>query len=221
VNTPATITGEDVSSQEQAIRYELTTLAFHLPNAQSAKAGIEAWLDAPEAKGRFLGAWEAEHGVLGRVYVLREFDNERELSAERARAAASSRPFGAGEHLTDLAMHAYAPFPFMPRIVTGQFGPVYEIRDYHLIPGGLPATIDGWRIKLPGRHLVDPVTVVMYALDGPARIVHIWPFNGLDERVAVRRRLVDEGMWPPPGGPEHISEATSTMAWPLPNSPLH
>jgi hypothetical protein len=118
-------------------------------------------------------------------------------------------------------MHAYAPFPFMPRIVTGQFGSVYEIRDYHLLPGGLPATIEGWRIKLPGRHLVDPIAIVMYALDGPARIVHIWPFAGLDERVVIRRRLVDEGMWPPPGGPDHIAKATSTMAWPLPGSPLH
>jgi hypothetical protein len=51
--------------------------------------------------------------------------------------------------------------------------------------------------------------------------VHIWPFEGLDQRVAVRRRLFEQGMWPPPGGPEHILEATSTMAWPLPGSPLH
>lgn len=114
MDTRPTITGEDVSSEEQAIHYELTTLAFHLPSAQSAKAGIEAWLDAPEAKGLLLGAWEAEHGVLGRIYVLREFDNERELSAERERTAHSSRPFGAGEHLTDLAMHAYAPTSSCP-----------------------------------------------------------------------------------------------------------
>ena len=118
-------------------------------------------------------------------------------------------------------MQSFAPFPFMPRVVTGAFGSVYEIRDYHLIPGGLPTTIEGWRIALPGRHRVDPISVVMYALDGPARIVHIWPFAGLDERVAIRRRLTDAGQWPPPGGPEHILEATSTMAWPLPGSPLH
>ena len=221
MDTPATITGDDVGPSERAIRYELATLAFRLPDAASAKTGIEAWLGAPDARGRLLGMWEAEHGVLGRVYVLREFDDDAELAAERMRAAHSSRPFGAGDHLTDLTMHGYAPFPFMPRVVPGAFGSVYEIRDYHLLPGGLPATIDGWRIKLPGRHLVDPITVVMYALDGPARIVHIWPFAGLDERVAVRRRLYEEGKWPPPGGPEHILEATSTMAWPLPGSPLH
>jgi hypothetical protein len=76
-------------------------------------------------------------------------------------------------------------------------------------------------LGVPGRHVVDPIAVVMYALDGTARIVHIWPFSGLDERVAVRRRLVEENKWPPLGGPEHILEATSTMAWPLPGSPLH
>jgi NIPSNAP len=221
MDTPVTITGDDVGVAEQTIRYELTTLAFRLPDATSAKTGIEAWLDAPDAHGQLLGSWEAEHGILGRVYVLREFENDAELAAERMRAAHSTRPFGAGDHLTDLTMNGYAPFPFMPRVATGAFGSVYEIRDYRLIPGGLPATIDGWRIKLPGRHLIDPIAVVMYALDGPARIIHIWPFSGLDERVAVRRRLVEEGNWPPPGGPEHILEATSTMAWPLPGSPLH
>jgi hypothetical protein len=221
MDQPATITGQDVSEAEQAIRYELTTLAYRLPDANRAKGGVDPWLGAPDASGRLVGAWEAEHGVLGRTYVLREFSGEDELAAERRRAAQSSHPFGAGEHLTDLTMNGFAPFPFMPRIATGRFGPVYEIRDYHLLPGGLPATVAAWRVALPGRHLVDPIAVVMYALDGPGRIVHIWPFAGLDERVAVRRRLVEEGKWPPPGGPEQILEATSTMAWPLPGSPLH
>jgi NIPSNAP len=221
VDTPPVITGEDVSLAEQAIRYELSTLAFHLPDASTAKAGIDPWVNAPDAHGRLAGCWEAEHGVLGRVYVLRAFGNEQELAAERQRAALSRHPFGAGPHLTDLSMNAYAPFPFMPPVVTGEFGSVYEIRDYHLLPGGLPATIDGWRVRLPVRNAVDPIAVVMYALDGPARIVHIWPFTGLDQRVAVRRRLYEENKWPPLGGPEHILEATSTMAWPLPGSPLH
>lgn len=60
----------------------------------------------------------------------------------------------------------------------------------------------------------------MYALDGPARIVHIWPFDSLDQRVEVRRDLVATHRWPPPGGPEHIIEADSIMAWPAAFSPL-
>lgn len=215
------IDGEDVATAAQAIRYELTTLSFRMPDAAQAKAGIMPWLTAPEATGRLLGLWESEHGILFRVFVLREFPDDAALAAERQRAMHDRQPFGAGPHLTDLGMQSFAPFPFVPPVVTGSFGAVYEIRDYHLIPGGIPATIDGWRQKLPGRHRVDPLTVVMYALDGPARIVHIWPFSGMDDRVSIRRSLYADGMWPPPGGPEHIMSATSTMAWPLPGSPLH
>jgi NIPSNAP len=103
---------------------------------------------------------------------------------------------------------------------TGQFGPVYEIRDYHLRPGGLPATVAGWRQALPARHRIDPITVVMYALDGPDRIVQIWPFHSLDARVEIRRDLYAKGLWPPPGGPQQILQATSIIAWPTEFSPL-
>ncbi len=217
---PAPITGEDLDPASRAVRYEYTTLHFRLTDADAALAGVEPWVTAPDAHGEFLGCWYAEHGPVGRAYVLRSFDDDAELAAERTRAAASRHPFGAGDHLTDLSMAGFAPFPFVLRVRPGRFGRIYEIRDYHLVPGGLPATIDGWRQRLPGRHVVDPITVVMYALDGPARIVHIWPFDSLDQRVEVRRDLVATHRWPPPGGPEHIIEADSIMAWPAAFSPL-
>jgi hypothetical protein len=220
VTTPPPITGEDLDPGSRAVRYELTTLHFRLLDAPAALAGVQPWVTAPEAHGEFLGCWTAEHGRLGRAYVLRSFDDDAELAAERARAAADRHPFGADGQLTDLQMRGFAPFPFVPRVRPGRYGSIYEIRDYHLVPGGLPATIDGWRQRLPGRHVVDPVTVVMYALDGPARIVHIWPFAGLDERVGIRRDLYATDRWPPPGGPEHILEADSIMAWPTDFSPL-
>lgn len=214
------ISGEDLGPEQQDVRYELATLSFRLPDAERALAGIRPWVDSPEARGRLLGCWQAENGPLGRAVVLRSFTDDAELGRERMRARASDRPFGAADHLTDLALQSFAPFPFVPPVRTGEFGPVYEIRDYHLRPGGLPATLAGWRRALPGRHRVDPLTVAMYALDGPDRIVHIWPFHGLDERVAIRRDLYASGQWPPPGAPEQILEATSMIAWPTAFSPL-
>lgn len=203
------------------MRYELATLAFRLPDAARARGGIEPWVLAPEAAGEFLGCWETEHGPVGRLVVLRRFEDDAELRAERERAHLSRDPFGAaGGHLTDLNMASFVPFPFSPPIQTGRHGAVYEIRDYHLRPGGLPPTLAGWEQALPGRIEIDPITVVMYAVDGPARIVHIWPFDGLDARVAVRKDLFERGLWPPPGGPQQILEATSIMAWPTAFSPL-
>lgn len=60
----------------------------------------------------------------------------RPRAAQRAGADAERHPSGAGPHLTDLAMDSVAPFPFVPRAIPGEFGKVYEIRDYHLVPGG-------------------------------------------------------------------------------------
>ncbi|QHF95483.1 NIPSNAP family protein [Streptomyces sp. NHF165] len=217
---PAPITGDDLDREQQNIRYEIAALAFHLLDAEQAAAGVLPWVEAPDAHGRLLGCWETENGSLGRLTVLRAFRDDAELARERMRARGSRQPFGAGEHLTDLTQQSFAPFPFVPPVRTGAFGPVYEIRDYHLRPGGLPATLAGWRRALPARHRVDPLTVVMYALDGPDRIVQIWPFESLDERVALRRTLYTDGVWPPPGAPDHILEATSTIAWPTAFSPL-
>ena len=214
------ISGEDVSTELQAIRYELAVLSFGLTDAARAEEGVKPWVDSPDAQGQLLGAWTTEHGTLGKLFVLRSFTDQEELDDERRRARLASNPFGAKDHLTDLTLNGYAPFPFMPPVKPGQFGPIYEIRDYHLRPGGLPTTIEGWRKALPNRDPISPVTIVMYALDGPARIVHIVPFPGLDERVAIRKELVEQGIWPPPGGPEQILEGQSIMAWPTAFSPL-
>ncbi|MFE0025678.1 NIPSNAP family protein [Amycolatopsis sp. NPDC059021] len=217
---PVPITGDDLGQEQQNIRYEIATLAFRLLDGEQAAAGILPWVGDPAAHGTLLGCWQTENGPLGRLIVLRGFTDDTELNRERLRARTSDKPFGAGPHLTDLTLQSFAPFPFVPPVRTGEFGPAYEIRDYHLRPGGLPATIDGWRRALPTRHRVDPLTIVMYALDGPDRIIQIWPFHSLDERVTIRKNLYAAGQWPPPGAPEQILEATSTIAWPTAFSPL-
>jgi hypothetical protein len=50
-----------------------------------------------------------------------------------------------------MTMRTFVPFPFVPPGQPGRFGPVHEIRDCHLRPGGLPATIEGRRKALPAR----------------------------------------------------------------------
>ena len=213
---PVEISGADVSAEQQAVRYELAILSFQLLDGPKAAEGVLPWV---EGHGQLLGCWQAENGPLGRLVVLRGFENQRELDEERLRARLSRKPFG-GDHLTGLSLQSFAPFPFVPPVRPGKYGSVYEIRDYRLRPGGLPATIDGWREALPARHLIDPLTVVMYALDGPDRIIQIWPFASLDERLAIRRDLYARGMWPPPGAPEEIVEADSIIALPTEFSPL-
>ncbi|PBC53866.1 NIPSNAP family protein [Rhodococcus sp. ACPA1] len=216
----AHITGEDQDRDAQAVRYEWSTIGFQLLNQSAASSAVDRWAQDGEDGGIYLGAWTSENGRLGRIWVLRRFPDSAAMLAARERLRVDGHPLASIDAIESVSVESFAPLPFMPLVETGTFGPAYEIRDYRLVPGGLTDTIAGWRKALPLRNPVDPITVVMYALDGPDRLLHIWPFKSPNERLAVRREVYEVGIWPPPGAPDVIRDADSTMAWPLPSSPL-
>lgn len=217
---PEAITGEDQSADVTAIRYEWTTLQFALVDQTEVAKHADAWALSAADGGEYLGGWSAENGRLGQIWVLRRFDTIDTLLAAREQQRLHGHPLARESSVRSLSVETFAAFPFVPTVTAGSHGPAYEIRDYRLVPGGLPATIAGWRTALPRRHSIDPITVVMYALDGVDRIIHIWPFDSPNERLAKRKQAYEEKAWPPPGAPEVIADADSTMAWSLPQSPL-
>ncbi len=187
--------------------YDISTLTLKLGTTAAAATAIEAYCREPEAQGQLLGCWFADIGTLNEVLVLRGYADEAALLAERRRTLLSSNPFGCADHLTHLEMHSYAPFPWMPDVQPGTFGPVYEIRSYELKTGGLQPTLDAWEKALPARTQISPCTIALYALDGLPRITHIWPTATLNDRSKARADAVQQGVWPPVGGP----------AWLMPN----
>lgn len=201
--------------------YELATLKTVIGGGGKAAGGIEEWVFAPEARGTLLGAWAADIGHLNEIFVLRAFDDPADLAAERERERRSDNPFGAGDVLIRLSLDSYAPLAFLPPVTTGEFGPYYEIRTYVMKPNGLTPTEEKWRNAMPARSTYSPLTIALYSVDGGSRFTHIWPYRSLEERAAVRARTVADGIWPPKGGPDWLtSEMTSTIALPLPFSPL-
>jgi NIPSNAP len=200
--------------------YELASLSCRLVSVNKVSEGALAYLSDSQAKGELLGCWRTDIGTLGRLLILRGFRNSDDLTAERSRALFSDNPFNAGNGVTALEMDSYAPFPFLPPVEPGAYGKVYEFRTYKLKPGGLPATLAGWKAAMPAREPMSHLVINMYTLDGAPRITHIWPYAGLDERFAIRAKSVADGIWPPKGGPENILEATSTIALPESYSPL-
>jgi hypothetical protein len=201
--------------------YELTTLSCPLLSMHAASTAARAFMEEDDAIGELLGCWRTELGQLGRVLLLRGFETAADLAAERRRALLSVNPFNAGSLVTALRMDSYAPFPFLSPVQTGSFGGMYEFRTYHLKPGGLPPTLAGWEKAIqPAREYTSHLVINMYALDGPPRITHIWGFQSLEQRAALRTKFYAAGLWPPQGGPEQILEATSTIALSEDNSPL-
>ncbi|MEZ5448837.1 MAG: NIPSNAP family protein [Thiolinea sp.] len=201
--------------------YELTTLKTVIFGAGAAAPGIQAYLQAPEAKGRLLGAWFADIGSLNEVYLLRGFDRMDDLVSERQRAILSDNPFGCLEQLVNYGSDTYLPFDFVPPVQTGEFGKVYEIRTYHTRLNGMAPTIEKWREAIPARTELSTMNIAMYALDGSPRFTQIWPYDSANHRAEVRAQSVAEGVWPPKGGPAWLSpEMTSTLAIPMAFSPL-
>jgi hypothetical protein len=201
--------------------YELTILSCPILSVPEVSGGALAFVSEDGAAGELLGCWRTEIGQLGRLLLLRGFETAEELAAERRRALLSVDPFHAGGVVTALSMDSYAPFPFLPPVQPRRMGGIYEFRTYHLRPGGLPPTLAGWKKAIePASEYTSHLAINMYALDGSPRITHIWGFESLEQRAALRAKFYAAGLWPPSGGPEQIVEATSTIALSEDSSPL-
>ena len=195
--------------------YELTTLAFPLLSASAVAKAAQDWVSTPDGVGALLGCWRTEIGPLGRMLILRRFDDAGALQRERRRALSSANPFNVGGVITALEMDSYMPFPFLPPAQAGAHDAVYEFRTYKLKPGGLPPTLAGWEAAIaPARDYTAHLMINMYALDGPPRITHVWGFDSLAQRASLRTAAYSAGLWPPKGGPENILEAISIIALP-------
>ena len=205
--------------------YELSTLTLPFGTAAQAATQVHTFCTAPQAGGELLGCWFTDIGVLNQMLVLRGFGSLEALQAERSRTRLSASPFGCGEIFQSLEQHSYQGFPWMkpvrPSAESGIQGPVYEIRTYGIKTGGLQPTIDLWQQAVPLREKISPCVVAMVALDGPLRFTNIWAYPSLDARSKARADAVAQGIWPPKGGPAHLStQMVSTIALPTAVSPL-
>ncbi|WP_431310386.1 FAD-dependent oxidoreductase [Limnohabitans lacus] len=230
---PITHTSTD-NSKAQTMYYELATMTLPFGSAGQAATNVQAFATAPEAQGELLGCWFTDIGVLNQMIVLRGFATLEALQAERERTQQSARPetgdgpwgpFGCGEIFQTLEQHSYKGFPWMkpvrPSAESGITGPVYEIRTYGIQTGGVQPTIDLWEQYVPARDKLSPCVVAMVALDGPLRFTNIWAYDSLNARSQIRGEAVAQGIWPPKGGPAHLStNMVSTIAMPTAVSPL-
>lgn len=205
--------------------YELATMTLPFGTATQAATNVQTYTSNPDAKGELLACWFTDIGTLNQMIVLRGFADLAALQAERGRTQKSADPFGCGAIYQTLEQHSYRGFPWMkpvrPSAQSGTNGPVYEIRTYGIKPGGVQTTIDLWEQYLPAREVISPCVVAMLAVDGPLRFTNIWAYPSLDARSKARADAVAQGIWPPKGGPAHLTTSmTSTIAMPTAVSPL-
>jgi len=144
--------------------------------------------------------WYTEIGPLNQVIHVWSYKDTNERSRIRAEAVkAGIWPPKTTEFITDMRSEILEPLPFSPLLEPSSHGPYFEMRSYTLEPGGTPKMAANWEKHLPNRLKLSPLIGVFTSdIGGLNQWVHIWAYKSLDERVAVRKKAAETGVWPPP-----------------------
>jgi hypothetical protein len=201
--------------------YSVCNIAVPPAKHNAALEGLQKSRDAGRIGGDLRGCWYAEVGQLNRVLAIFAHHSADELFASHDAALRGGDPLGVAAIATRVTLDAYATFPGVDFLPAGAVGPMFEVREYQLKRPGLAATFAAWDKVLDARRKVSPLATVMYALTGAVpRFMHIWPFATLNDRMALREAAVKQGVWPPPGGLDHIEAMQSEIFLPASFSPL-
>jgi hypothetical protein len=193
--------------------YDLTILSL-LPNTLGAVMPIlPKTYEGFSKSGKTIGAFGCEFGVLNRFAFLTAYESVEAIAEERARLMQTEDPYGIAPYLGGVQSTAFKPLFFMKDpIEPGEYGPFYEFRTYTIAPNGLDETAEAWSKIVERRNQMSKLLMVMGSIEeGPQRMVHIWPYKTIEDRVKARGQASKEGIWPPPGGSGKLTALQSEL----------
>jgi hypothetical protein len=200
--------------------YDVTIVGFKPNTYGEVLKRLPEGLAAEVKQGKLLGCFLCEFGVLNRAFIFSRYESIEALYDDRARSSGNS-PFGVGEYLNAVDRNAYRPLSFMSDIEIGEYGPFYEIRTYEIARGGLAETETAWGKVVEQRQEISKLLMVMASIDAlPQRMLHIWPYKALNDRTSARAEASRCGIWPPPGGSNHLLSLKSEVFAATKFSPL-
>lgn len=192
---------------------------FDLTGIRCIPGAVSAVLNDIEASVRasrdsaLLGCWVSEIGMLNEIVVLRKFASAESKESDTSTGPALLPAISSADLIVDMQRESFAAFSGIAPLEEGRFGKFYEIRTYYLrdVEDALKKTIAAWQTATPGRVALSPLVIAMHALSGPTRIVHIWPFESLDQRQSIRAEAVKKNFWPPKGTLQWIERAETSV----------
>jgi len=93
---------------------------------------------------------------------------------------------------------------------------IYEIRTYDLQPRSVPEFEKRFAEALPGRLSYSKLAGFWRTEIGPLnQVIHIWPYEDLNQRAEIRKQATDSEGWPPDTS-EFILNARSEVYTPAP-----
>lgn len=187
--------------------YEILTIDLQPRTLPQVEAALESAFDEAGRPDELVGSFHTEFGDLNQVVQLRRYANyEDRARRTAARDVADTRCLDQiARHVTRIATEVAVPLPLSRELGPGHVGPFFEMRRYTFPPGTLPTIMASWEKAMPMRDaLGSPVAAIWRCDVGVMNaLIHIWPYQSLSEREAIRKRVRVGGLWPPYKLDEH------------------
>jgi len=163
---------------------------------------------------RLAAMWTSEIGPLNEVIHVWEYKNVLERTEIREKVQKLGIwPPKTQDLITNMKSEIMIPQPFSPPLAPSKHGPYFEMRTYTLKAGGVAQMSESWAKHLPGRLALSPLIGCFSSDVGHLnQWVHIWAYKSLDERVAVRKKAMEAGIWPPPSTPDKPSPTVTQQS---------
>ena len=145
--------------------------------------------------------WYTEIGPLNQIVHIWPYKDLSERTRIRAEAVKSGNwPPKTAEFITTMRTDIFEPMIEVPAM-KGKVGPFFEMRSYTFAAGHLPRIKANWEKALPARQKMSPLLALWYSEVGSLNtFVHIWPYASLNDRMDIRKKATDSGLWPPKAG---------------------
>ena len=93
---------------------------------------------------------------------------------------------------------------------------IYEMRTYDLKPRSVSEFEKGFCEKLPERLAYSSFGGLWHTEAGPLnQVIHIWPYEDLNQRAEVRSKAIADGAWPP-NTSQYVDHMQSEVLIPAP-----
>lgn len=155
---------------------------------------------------KMAGHWYTEVGTLNQMVAIWPYDNLTQRTEIRRLVetveGGTVWPPQSGNVIIDMISEIYLPAPFMRPMVEGKIGPMYELRVYSYPQEVIPEVLDAWAEAIPEREKLSPLAGCWYSeFGGTNNWVSLWAYPTFEERLRVRREVLESGIWPAPFSP--------------------
>lgn len=202
--------------------YEIRTYSLVVGSLAEVEKRFGEAYECRKKYSKLAAFWHTEIGPLNEIIHVWPYQDLGERARIRAEAAKETNwPPKIADFVRSMHSEILIAFPFSPFLAPGKLGPIYEMRMYTFRLGKLPDMMKSWEAKLPERIKLSPLVVAGNVDLGEAnRFIHIWAYNSLDQRAAVRAQAAQRGLWPPEGGAERLLTMANKIMMPSAFSPM-